>query len=294
MLKDSVRSSFACAALLAASAVSSSAAPLHVVQLRVDGRDDARIGSGVLAINHFSWGLPDNLVVDGTPRPLTWVGTSTNPVPAFTGDYWVRKTLGQDGGYAVQFQNGYALSVADNPVGTDTYRFEFSAAPDANTFEWMHVLGGAGTPGKMSFAGLPGYNFVAAGAKTTFSLKVDGTDELRFSNGALVISHISWGEPESFKINGVAQPLTFTNGLSQPIALPMPDAFQFTQTAGRSKLYPVQTPAGFLLAADDELDGTATYTWTITSIPEPAGPTMAAAALAAFVWRRRRRGAAAL
>jgi hypothetical protein len=248
------------------------AAPLHTVSILSDGRDELRFSSGSLVVKHFSWGLPTNLVVDATALPLVWNGDTSVPnfVPV-TGDDWVKKTLGRDGAYAVQRADGFALAASDNPNGGDTYQFQLSAAPEANTTDWMHVLGAGATPGRMSFPGLAGYVPQAQGNQTTFSLTVDGTDELMVVNGNLGVRHLTWLNPTSLTINGVPQPLTFSDNVSNPIPLTLPDGFQFTQLGGRTLLYPVQTPVGLLIGADDELLGPDTYVWTIVAVPEPAG-----------------------
>jgi hypothetical protein len=171
----------------------------------------------------------------------------------------------------VQRSDGFTLAASDNSNGGDTYQFQLSAAPEANNTDWMHVVGPGATPGRMNFAGLPGYTAQTAASETTFSLTVDGTDELMFVNGSLVIRHLSWLNPTSLTINGVPQPLTFSDNLSNAIPLTLPESFQFTQTGGRTTLYPVQTPVGLLIGADDELLGPDTYTWKIVAVPEPAG-----------------------
>jgi hypothetical protein len=247
------------------------AAALHTVSIRADGRDELRIGGGTLTVQHFSWQLPTDLVVDGSSEPLTWVGSTSAPVAVpIGGDYWVRKSAGRDRGWAVQRADGFALTTVDNPNGDDRYTFDFYAAPEANSTDWMRVLGGAATPGRMSFAGTGGYVPRPAGEQTSFRVDIDGTDELTFVGGNLVVRHISWQQPTSITINGVSHALTFSNGLSNPIALNLPERFQFTQTAGRTTLYPVDTPAGLLIGADDELLGPDTYAWTITAVPEPS------------------------
>jgi hypothetical protein len=253
-------------------ASSARAAALHTVSISVDGRDELRISNGSLVVEHFSWSLPNNLVVDGAAQTLSWNGNTSTPISVpITGDYWVRKTLGRDGGYAVRRSDGFALAAADNPNGGDGYEFQLFAAPGANTTEWMHVLGAGATPGRMSYPGTAGYVPQAPGTETTFALTVDGTDELMFVNGSLVIRHLSWSNPASLTINGVPQTLTFNGNLSDPIPLTLPDDFQFTQLGGRTSLYSVQTPVGLLIGADDELLGADTYTWKVVAIPEPAG-----------------------
>lgn len=248
------------------------AAPLHTVAIQADGRDELRIADGALTVQHFSWNLPTGLVVDGIARPLTWSGNTSAPVPVpITGDYWVRKSAGRDRGWAVQRSDGFALTTVDNPNGDDLYAFELHAEPAARASAWMRVLGGGATPGRMAFAGTSGYVPRSAGEATTFRVDIDGTDELMFLNGALVVRHISWQAPTSISINGVSYPLTFTGEFSNSIPLNLPDNFQFSQTAGRTALYPVQTPVGLIVGADDELLGPDTYAFTIVAVPEPLG-----------------------
>jgi hypothetical protein len=255
--------------------------------MQVDGRDEIRISNGSLVVEHFSWSLPNGLVVDGVPKTLTWNGNTSSPLPVpITGDYWVKKTLGRDGGYAVQRSDGFALAASDNPNGGDSYEFQLFAAPEANTTDWMHVTGAGGTPGRMNFVGTPGYVPQPLGAETTFSLTVDGTDELMFVNGNLVIRHLSWNNPTALMINGVPQAITFNGGMSNPIPMTLPDGFQFTQLSGRTTLYPTQTPVGLLIGADDELLGADTYTWKLVAVPEPAS-VLGVLAIAMFTAMRR-------
>lgn len=264
------------------------AAPQHTISVAVDGRDELRISNGSLVVEHFSWSLPNSLVVDGVPQTLTWNGNTSSPIPVpITGDYWVEKTHGRDGGYAVQRNDGFALAASDNPNGGDVYEFQLFAAAGASTTDWMRVVGAGATPGRMNFSGVPGYATQSLGTETTFALTVDGTDELMFVNGSLVIRHLSWNNPASLTINGVPQPLTFNGGLSNPIPLTLPDDFQFTQLGGRTTLYPVQTPVGLLLSADDELLGADTYTWKLVAVPEPTS-CIAVSTLLATLSRRRR------
>jgi hypothetical protein len=145
----------------------------------------------------------------------------------------------------------------------------------------MRVLGGAATPGRMSFAGAAGYAPQAPGTETTFSVEIDGTDELVFAGGNLFVRHVSWQYPTAITINGVSHPLHFTGDLSDPIPLTLPDDFQFVQTDGRTALYPVQTPVGLLVGADDELLGPDVYAWKLVAVPEPSALLLAAAAAAA-------------
>lgn len=271
------------------------AAPLHTVSIRADGRDELRIADGLLSVHHFSWQLPTGLTVDGVAKPLTWAGGTSVPVAVpIAGDYWVRKSAGRDRGWAAQRANGFTLATVDNPNGDDLYAFELHDAPGAATTDWMRVLGGAATPGLMRFAGTPGYVPQAAGTETTFRVEIDGTDELVISNGALVVRHISWQQPTAVTINDVTHALRFTNGLSDPIPLTVPEHFQFVQTGGRTTLYPVQTPVGLMVGADDELLGPDVYTWTLVALPEPSSwMAVAAATCAVCLGRRRRRRRAA-
>ena len=266
------------------------AEPEHTVSIRSDGRDELRISGGTLVVQHFSWGLPTGLVVDGVARPLSWNGNASVPVPVpIAGDYWVRKSAGRDRGYAVQRSDGFALAASDNPNGDDRYEFQLFRSPQANTTDWMRVRGGGATPGLMQFPGTPGYTPRPAGAETTFSLNVDGTDELLFTNGSLVVRHVSWQQPTSLVIDGVPRALTFRGDLSDPIPLALPDRFQFSQLGGRSVLYPVETPLGLVISADDELVGPDVYTWKLVAVPEPAGALSAGLGLAVLLVRRRRR-----
>src|SRR5258705_11595528 len=177
------------------------AAPQHTVSIQADGRDELRISNGSLVVEHFSWSLPANLTVDGVPKALSWNGnTSSSLAVPISGDYWVKKTLGRDGGYAVQRSDGFALAASDNPNGGDLYEFQLFAAPEANTTQWMHVVGAGATPGRLNFAGTSGYTSQPLGTQTTFSLTVDGTDELMFVNGNLVIRHLSSNNPAALTI----------------------------------------------------------------------------------------------
>jgi hypothetical protein len=264
------------------------AAPLHTVSIRADGRDELRIADGDLTVQHFSWQLPTDLVVDGSSKALTWSGNTSAPVAVpITGDYWVRKSAGRDRGWAVQRADGFALTTVDNPNGPDVYAFELHAAPGANTTDWMRVMGAGASPGRMNYVGTSGYVPQSPGTATMFSVDIDGTDELMFVNGNLVVRHISWQAPTSITINGTSYPLTFTNNLSNPIPLNLPDEFQFTQTAGRTALYPVQTPVGFVVGADDELLGPGTYAWSISAVPEPSALLLMALGAAAMLRPRR-------
>jgi hypothetical protein len=264
------------------------AAVQHTVSIQSDGRDEIRISNGSLVVEHFSWSLPANLTVDGSPKPLTFNGnTSTSTAVPINGDYWVKKTKGRDGGYAVQRSDGFALTASDNPVGSDIYEFQLSDVLEANIVEWMRVVGAGGTPGRMSFTGLSGYSTQPLGTELTFSLTIDGTDELMFVNGNLVIKHVSRSNPTALTINGVPQPLTFTGNLSNPISLSLPGELQFLQLSGRTTLSPVQTPVGLLIGASDELTGADTYTWKVVSVPEPTSVlALISGALALLATRR--------
>jgi hypothetical protein len=279
-------------ALLAlAPALLRAAAPVHTVSIHSDGRDQLSIAANTLIVQNFSWAQPTNLKVDGVSQTLNWTGNTAAPllVP-ISGDWWIRKSTGRDGGYATQLATGFALGIADNPVGSGPYQFDLYAANDSNSTDWMHVRGGSGnTPGRMSFPSVPGYVPSTLGTTTTFSLDVDGTDDLLFTNGQLVIRHTSWNNPTTLRINGQLQTLTWTGNQSDPIALNLPNQFQFTQTAGRTALYPVETPAGLLLGADDELNGADTYNWTIAAIPEPSAALSLVTAMGVCTLRRARR-----
>ena len=269
----------------------SAATRQHTLSVFADGRDELRIANGALRVEHGSWGAPSNLTVDGVAHPLVFSGSTSQAIPVpITGDYWARRTAGRDGAYGVQRADGFALAVVDNPNGGDTYSFDLYDAPVTGTVEWMRVRAAGGTPGRMSFPGVAGYVPTAAGSVTNFSLTIDGTVDLMFADGALVMRHISWpNPPSSVAVNGVSHPVTWNNLLSSPIPVTLPDQFQFNQTGGRVVLYPVETPVGLLVGAADELLGSNGYTFSITAVPEP---TLGAATLfsaAAMLMRRRRR-----
>jgi hypothetical protein len=276
-----------CAALFATTTFIR-AVPLHTVSIGADGRDELRISGGSMVVEHGSWALPNTLKVDGVLQTMVFNGNTSNPIPVpMSGDYWVKKTLGRDGAYAVQRSDGYALAAVDNPNGADFYQFDLYAAPQENTTDWMHVIGAGAAPGHMKFPGTPGYAQQPLGTETTFSLNVDGTDELIFVGGNLVIRHLSWNNPVSLAINGVPQALSFTNNFSTPIPLALPDDLQFQQLGGRVVLYPVKTPVGLVIGADDELLGADVYTWKITAVPEPAS-LITVAIVATVIGARRR------
>jgi hypothetical protein len=274
-------------------AVALQAAPaLHTISIRSDGRDELQISNGALIVQHFSWSLPTELTIDGVSQPLTWNGNTSLPiaVPTIAGDYWVTQSKGRDQAYAVQRSNGFVLTADDNPNGSDVYEYQLYAAPQANTADWMYVRGAGATPGHMNLAGATGYVPWPAGAATTFSLTVDGTDKLTITGGNLQIQHIAWSNPTSLMINGVPQPLTFNNNLSDAIPLSLPDDLQFTQLGGRSALYAVQTPLGLTIGADDELVGADVYTWAVTAVPEPSSSLLFIGIGAlSFIGRRRRK-----
>jgi hypothetical protein len=245
--------------------------PLHTLSIQSDGRDEMRVSGSSMTVEHSSWGFPSALMIDGVATPMTFSGNTSNSIAVpLSGDYWVKKSLGRDGGYAVQRSTGYALASVDNPDGSDVYQFDFYNAPQENTTDWMHVVGAGATPGHMLYSGTAGYGSQPLGTTTTFSLTVDGGDEVMFTGGNLVIRHLSRENPTALTINGVAQTLNFTGNLSNAIPLSLPDDLQFAQTGGRVTLYPVETPLGLLIGANDELVGADVYTWTITAVPEPA------------------------
>jgi hypothetical protein len=272
-------------------AIVTHAAAQHSVSIQTDGRDEVHISNGSLIVEHFSWSQPNNLLVDGVPKTLSWNGNTTAPIAVpISGNYWVKKTVGRDGAYAVQRSDGFALAVSDNPNGADLYEFQLFAAPEANTTDWMHVIGAGATPGRMNFIEAAGYAPQPLFTETTFSLTVDGTDELMFVNGSLVIRHLSWNQPAALTINGVPQSLNFTGSLSNPIALSLPERFQFSQLGGRTQLYPTQTPVGLLIGASDELLGADAYTWKLVSIPEPVTPAAVLIVIIALFLARRPSG----
>ncbi|WP_397568113.1 hypothetical protein [Schlesneria sp. T3-172] len=236
------------------------AGPIHTVSLFSDGRDEIHIRDGQLVVEHLSWSFPTNLTVDGVAYPLSWNGNTSQPISVpISGDFWIEKTTGRDGGYAVQNVNGYSLAIADNPNGGDAYTFAFYDQPQANTTDWMYVKGDAAMPGRMEFEGIPGYVFQPVGTETVVNIFIDGSDNLMFVDGNLIIEHFSWDPPLSVSINGITHWLTFNGNLSEPIPLPLPDNLQFTQNYGRSALYPIHTAAGLVVAANDEDLGAGLY-----------------------------------
>jgi hypothetical protein len=230
---------FGCSIATSFATAAYGADPLHTASITSDGRDELRVTGGNMVVEHSSWGLPSGLKVNNVAQTMNFTGNTSNTISVpFSGDYWIKKTLGRDGGYAVQRSNGYALAVADNPDGSDTYQFDFFSTPQENTTDWMHVIGAGATPGHMNFTGKSGYVSQTLGTVTTFSLTVDGTDEVTFVGGNLVIRHLSRNNPASLLINGVLQTLTFTDNLSNAIPLTLPNDLQFQQTSGRVVLYP--------------------------------------------------------
>ncbi|MDB5355737.1 MAG: hypothetical protein JWN24_2190 [Phycisphaerales bacterium] len=267
------------------------AASPQTVSLNVDGRDEMHFSNNSLTIKHLSWAYPDTLVIDSIPKPLSFNGDTSNSIPVPTsGVYWVKKTAGRDGGYAVQTSDGFMLAAIDNPNGPDTYRFQLADAPGAVSTDWMHVTANPAGPANVhSFNGLNGYDpGTPAGSVITFSLTVDGTDELQFVGGNLVIHHLSWDDPTSLTINGQSKQLIWTNNFSNPIPLHLPDQFAFAQLSGRSPLYAVDTASGLLVSAADELVGNDTYRFTLTAVPEPSATF--ALCLGGTLLLKRRRG----
>jgi hypothetical protein len=269
-----------------ASAVAVTPSSVSVV---VDGRDELRFSSGgVLTAHHFSWSHPSDLVVDGVGRPLSWVGNVSAPVGvSVSGEYWVRKVAGRDSGYAVQRGDGFMLAISDNPNGADVYGFEFAAVPGGKTFDWMHVTANpVGPAGEFSFAGVPGYGGVAAGTEITVSLDVDGTEELLFTGQGMVIRHLAWELPAGLVVDGAARGLMWAGNVSQALPLAMGERVRFEQIGGRSTLYAVETAAGLLVSANDELVGADRYTFRLTVVPEP-GRVLGGLVMLGFGLRRR-------
>ncbi len=79
-----------------------------------------------------------------------------------------------------------------------------------------------------------------------------GSEEFIFSNGSLVIKHLSWSRPVEFYINEEAVSLSWTNNYSQEIPIVLPDKFEVIQTYGRRTIYPVETADGLVLSVTDE------------------------------------------
>lgn len=277
--------------VLACAGSASAATRQHTLSIVADGRDELRIADGALRVEHGSWGAPSDLTIDGVAHPLAFTGSTSQAIPVpITGDHWARRTAGRDGAYAVQRADGFALAVVDNPNGSDTYSFDLYDAPLADSIEWMRVRAAGATPGRMSLQGVPGYAPTPAGSVMTFSLTIDGTVDLMFADGALVMRHISWpNPPSSVTVDGVLHPVTWNNLLSSPIPVTLPDQFQFTQAGGRVVLYPVETPVGLLVGAADELLGSNVYTFSITAVPEPTLGAVALVGVATMLTRRRRR-----
>lgn len=96
--------------------------------------------------------------------------------------------------------------MVDNPNGGDFYSFALADAPASNTTDWMFVKGAGATPGRMSFPGQAGYVSRPVGSVTTFSMNLDGTEELSFVGGNLFVRHLSRDFATAININGVTTP----------------------------------------------------------------------------------------
>jgi hypothetical protein len=253
----------------------------HVISLTVDGRSEmvfdwapGRFGDGtVMRVNHISWGKPANLVIDGAAVELIWDGNKSQPIQfPLTGEYWVRKSKGRDGGYAIQTLDAFTLACVDNPDGADSYVFELYSEPSQMSTEWMRVNVNGGLPtGRFDLSGMPGFvDGFSDGSQIEFSAMIDGSEEFVFADGNLVIQHLSWSEPVDFRIDRLPIPLFWMNNYSQQIPVVLPSRFQIIQTSGAGTIYPVETPVGLLLSVADESKGTDLYSWKIVAVREPA------------------------
>lgn len=244
----------------------------HVISLTVDGRSEIVFTGNVLLVNHISWSKPTNLIVDGAPVNLIWEGNTSQPIPfSLAGEYWVRKLQGRDGGYAVQTLDGFLLAAVDNPNGADNYVFELCSEPSEVSTEWMRVNANGRLPFVyFDLAGMPGFvDNLPGGFAIEFSATIDGSEEFIFSNGSLVIKHLSWGKPVEFHINEELVSLSWTNNYSQEIPIVLPDKFEVIQTYGRRTIYPVEMADGLVLSVADEGVGEDFYSWKIVAVREP-------------------------
>jgi hypothetical protein len=241
----------------------------HTIALTLDGRSEINFFNDVLNVKELTWGKPTNLIVDGVPQSMVWENNLTTPVSfPLSGEYWIKKVSGRDGGYAVQTAQGFYLGIIDNPNGAATYNFEMRRTPEEISSDWMRVNADGGLPfGKFDLTGKTGFaNNIPMGTEITFSGNIDGTNEFIFRNGKLVIRNLSWGPSISnFMINGQTVSLIWTNGLTQEIPLTLPEKFQFSQTTGRCTMYPVETADGFVLSLADEPVGGDNYAWKIVA-----------------------------
>lgn len=244
----------------------------HTISLIADGRSEVVISGNQLVVNHLSWAKPTNLTVDGSPIDLTWQGSTSGPVPCpVAGEYWIRKSRGRDGGYAVQIPGGFLLVCIDNPNGTDKYVFELHSEPLELSTDWMRVDSRGGYPFVYyDLTGVAGFvDDLPGGFEIEFSVVVDGSDEFIFSNGALVIRHLAWGAPgDLFYLDGEQVLLSWTDGQSQPMPVVLPGRFELIQTGGRRAVYPVETAGGFVLSVADEDVGADLYSWKMVALPE--------------------------
>ena len=250
----------------------SAASAEHVVSLTVDGRSEIVFTVNGLLVNHISWGKPTNLIVDDTPVDLIWEGNTSQPISfPLAGEYWVRKLEGRDGGYAVQSLDGFLLAAVDNPNGAGNYVFELCSEPSEISAEWMRVDANGRLPFVyFELTGMPGFvDNLPGGFEIEFSATIDGSEEFIFSNGSLVIKHLSWGRPVEFYINEEAVSLSWTNNYSQEIPIVLPDKFEVVQTYGRRTIYPVETAGGLVLSVTDEDVGEDFYSWKIVAVREP-------------------------
>jgi hypothetical protein len=227
----------------------------------------------VLQINHVSWAKPKNLVIDDTPIDLIWEGNTSQPIPLpLIGDYWVRKSQGRDGGYAVRTSDAFLLACVDNPNGAANYVFELSSEPSEISTDWMRVNVGGGLPtGQFDLTGMPGFvDGFLSGSQIEFSAVIDGSAEFIFSDGTLVIKHLNWNKPFDFYIDEQPASLFWTDNNSQQIPIVLPNIFEVIQTGGRGSIYPVETANGLLLSVADEDKGSDLYSWKIVAVSEPA------------------------
>jgi hypothetical protein len=248
----------------------------HIIALEVDGRSEMVFTwapgrfteSTILLINHLSWAKPSNLIIDETPINLVWEGNTSQPIFfPLAGEYWIRKSQGRDGGYAVQTSDSFLLACIDNPNGTDNYVFELHSNPLQISSEWMRIDVSGGLPiGCFDLTGLPGFvDGFAYGSEIAFSAMIDGSEEFIFSDGYLVIKHLNWRKPSDFYIDGQSVPLSWTDNYSQQIPITLPNTFDVIQTGGRGTIYPVETANGLLLSVADEIHEADSYSWKIVA-----------------------------
>ena len=250
--------------------------PEHIISLTIDGRSeivfnrmaDRSEDRIAMQVNHISWSKPSNLIIDNTPIDLIWEGNTSQQIPlALAGEFWVRKSQGRDGGYAIQTYEAFLLACVDNPNGADNYVFELYSGPSEISAEWMRVNANGGLPiGCFDLTGMTGFvDGLSYGSKIEFSARIDGSEEFIFSNGNLVIKHLNWNKPVDFYIDEQPVFLTWTDNYSQQIPIALPDKFRVIQTDGRRTIYPVETAAGLVLSVADENNGADLYSWKIAT-----------------------------